>query len=362
MAEKEITLRDLFFQLRSMILFLLAKWKWIVLGGGIGLAAGLAYALLKPPEYVAKISFVTDTGTDLPSGFSMYAGLAAQFGMDIGQSSSNGLFSGDNIFDLMKTRRMLENTLMTPVTINGKPTLLINRYIEIENLKDKWRNKPYANGLSFTRSSDSAHFTRNQNRVIGLICNDIVEEHLILPSSSGSSSLKTVGCTSRDELFSQLFLENLIDNVADYYITTKTKKARAALTVFDRQLDSVRTQLYGAMSNVASFQDENLNLVRQRPRVEQQQGSLKMQVNSAMYQQLVTAVETAKMTLQKEMPLFEIVDHPILPLTKQRPSIIVWAILGILLGVIATSGWFLARRFYLRMVAAEPAASQSATR
>jgi hypothetical protein len=351
MAEKEITLRDLFFQLRGMILFLLSKWKWLVLGAAIGLAGGIAYALLKPPEYVAKISFVTDTDTDIPSGLSMYAGLAAQFGMNIGQGSSNGLFSGDNIFDLMKTRRMLENTLMTPVTIDGKPTLLINRYIEIEDLKDKWRNKPYANGLSFTRNSDSANFTRNQNRVIGLICSDIVQDNLIVPSNTGSSSLKTVGCASRDELFSQLFLENLIDNVADYYIATKTKKARAALTVFDRQLDSVRTQLYGAMSNVASFQDENLNLVRQGPRVKQQQGSLKMQVNSAMYQQLVTAVETAKMTLQKEMPLFEIVDHPILPLTKQRPSIALWTILGIFLGVIVASGWFLVRRFYASMVA-----------
>lgn len=353
MTEKGIRLKDLLLYAQKVWSFLLHRWKVVLICAVIGAVAGLSYAIFSPTRYEASVSFVTETDQNMSSGFSSYAGLAAQFGIDLGNGNlRNSLFSGDNIYDLMKTRKLLENTLLTPVTIDGKKTLLIDRYIEMKSLRKKWENNPNLKNLSF--DADTSKFSLYQNQVISSICKSLVAENLQFPSNSASngSSLMSVSLVSMDEQFSALFITNLIDNLARYYVNTTTKRARTTLNTLDKQLDSIRSQLYGAMSNVASFQDKNLNLVRQGPRVSQQKSSLRMQVNSAIYQQLVTAVETARMNLQKETPLFEVIDRPVYPLPKRKPGKMLWGIIGLILGGVVSSGVMLSRRFYKKVMEA----------
>lgn len=351
-GEKEITLRDLVIRCQESFYFLCRKWKLVLLFALIGVALGIAYSLLKSPQYTATITFVTDLDQNQATGASAYAGLAARFGLDLGlDNGGNGLFAGDNIFDLMKTRRMLQNTLLSRVTIDGRQDLLINQYIEAARLKKKWRNKSFHTGLSF--QMDSSALTRSQNKVISEICKLIIKKNLdfpLKPEAGSNSSLMAATFTSANEQLSDYFLTKLVDNVATYYVNTTTQKARYSLEVLTRQLDSVRTQLYGAMSSVATFQDKNLNLVRQGPRVQQQKSSLRMEVNSAIYQQLVSAVETARMNLQKETPLFEIVDKPILPLEKHRPGLLICIIVGGFLGGVLSCLVLLVNRFYKRLM------------
>lgn len=342
----EISLKELLKHFIGTIRFLFSKWKVIFICAVIGMLGGLTYVLLSPTQYVATIDFVTDTDQN-SVGMSSYAGLAAAFGLNIDNGSiKNSLFSGDNIYDLMKTRRMLTNTLLTPVNIEGKRTLLIDRYIQMKNLKKRWASNPHLKNISFDR--DSTEYTKYHNQIISSICKSLIKDNLQFPNESGSnnSSLMSVTLASPDEQFSALFITNLIENVGCYYISTTTKAARNTLNVLNLQLDSVRNQLFGAMANVASFTDKNLNLIRQAPRVQQQKGTLKIQVNSAIYQQLISAVETAKMSLQKETPLFEIVDQPVLPLDKRNPGLVLWAFIGLFIGTVLSCVCLLLPRLY----------------
>lgn len=351
-SQKEITLRDLVLHVQHGLRFLLKKWRWIVLCGILGLALGVVYALTKAPQYVARITFVTDTREGSTGGISPYAGLAAQLGINmLGNDFNGALFSGKNIYDLMKTRRMLENTLLTKVEVDSGESLLIDQYITMKRLKREWRGHTHLERLTF--NLDTSRYSKYHNSIIAHICKSIVRENISFGKDNdrnNESSLLNVEFSSEDEEFSYLFLINLVDNVAKYFVDTKTKRARANLTVLQNQLDSVQRQLYGAMTNVASFQDQNQNLIRQGPKIDQQKNSLKLTVNSSIYQELVSAVETAKMNLQKETPLFEIVDKPILPLEKRRPNPLIWAIAGLLVGAVSSSMWFLCRRFYTQLM------------
>jgi uncharacterized protein involved in exopolysaccharide biosynthesis len=247
---------------------------------------------------------------------------------------------------------MLQNTLLTPVNIDGGRILLVNRYIDAERLRKKWDN-PRWRAVTFRVDSLSLANGRalslNQNAVLNNICKRIVERNLKFPAASSSDinkSLLSVSFVSSDEQLSYQFLTRLINNVADFYVETKTKRAKASLDVVEKQLDSIKNQLYGAMSNVASFQDKNLNLVRQGPRVAQQKSSLRLDVNSAIYQQLVTGVETARMNFQKSVPLFQIIDTPVLPLDRNVPNKWLYALLGFFLGCILSAGCISIRQLY----------------
>src|SRR5476651_1617200 len=98
----EISLKELVLKLKSGLAYLRSRWKIILLFGIIGAVLGAGYAFFTKPQYHAVCTFVLDDGAK-SSGFSQYAGLASLAGIDIG-GGSGGLFQGDNILELYKSR------------------------------------------------------------------------------------------------------------------------------------------------------------------------------------------------------------------------------------------------------------------
>ncbi|NDP22409.1 MAG: lipopolysaccharide biosynthesis protein, partial [Paludibacter sp.] len=114
--------------------------------------------------------------------------------------------------------------------------------------------------------------------------------------------------------------EALVKKVSDFYIETKSKKSRENMDVLERQTDSIRRELNGAITGVAVANDNTFNLnpalnVRRAPSARRQ---VDVQANTAILTELVKQTELAKVTLRKEMPLIQVIDAPILPLKKEK--------------------------------------------
>ena len=67
-------------------------------------------------------------------------GLASSFGFDLG-GSGGSIFSGSNLTELFKSRKMVEQTLLTPVVVNGKTISLAEMYIQNEEWRESWEEK-----------------------------------------------------------------------------------------------------------------------------------------------------------------------------------------------------------------------------
>jgi uncharacterized protein involved in exopolysaccharide biosynthesis len=136
--------------------------------------------------------------------------------------------------------------------------------------------------------------------------------------------------SSTNELFAKYFTEALAKNVSDFYVATKSKKARLNMAILEKQTDSIRRELNGAITGVAAANDNTFGLnpalnVRRVPSARRQ---VDVQANTAILTELVKQTELAKVTLRKETPLIQIIDRPILPLKKEK----VGKAMGILLG------------------------------
>jgi hypothetical protein len=85
---------------------------------------GLGYSLLQN-QLTASLSFALE---DEKSGGGLGAlGLASSFGYDLG--GGGGVFLLD-LTELFKSRAMVEQTLLSPVTSNGKVISLAEMYIQ----------------------------------------------------------------------------------------------------------------------------------------------------------------------------------------------------------------------------------------
>src|SRR2546428_5922946 len=82
-VDDEISLKEVIYKLREWWQYLLSKWVTIVIAGLIGSALGLGYAFFQKPVYTAQVTFALEEDKG-GGGLGAYAGLASQFGIDMG--------------------------------------------------------------------------------------------------------------------------------------------------------------------------------------------------------------------------------------------------------------------------------------
>jgi hypothetical protein len=313
----EISLKELLQKVKEWYNYILSQWKIIVLVGIIGAALGLGYSLLQKPTYTASLSFALEDEKS-GGGLGGALGLASSFGIDLG-GGGGSIFTGSNLTELFKSRSMVEQTLLTPVTFNGKVISLAEMYIQNAGWRETWNQNSKYNTIQFLPEANRKGFTRVHDSIFGVIYQRLYTTGLSVGQRDKKVDIMSIDVFSTNELFSKYFCEALAKKVSDFYIETKSKKSRENMMILERQTDSIRRELNGAITGVAVANDNTFGLnpamnVRRAPSAERQ---VDVQANTAILTELVKQSELAKVTLRKETPLIQIIDRPILPLAKQ---------------------------------------------
>lgn len=313
----EISLKELIEKAKEWCQYLLSKWKVIVLAGIIGAALGLSYSFIEKPIYTATLTFALED--EKSGGLGGALGLASSFGLDLG-GSGGGAFSASNLIELFKSRSMVEKTLLRPVIIDGNTISLAEMYIHNNEWRNNWKEKPALAKLEFLPNANRQQFTRVQDSIMGTMYSILSKSSLSVAQKDKKISIISIDVSSQNELFAKYFCEALVNEVSDFYVETRSKKAKENMLILERQTDSVRRELNGAITGVAVANDNTFNLnpalnVRRAPSARRQ---VDVQANTAILTELVKQTELAKVTLRKETPLIQVIDRPILPLVKER--------------------------------------------
>jgi hypothetical protein len=326
----EISLKELILKMQEWWRYLLSKWVVILVAGIIGGAIGLTYAWSQKPVYKAELSFALQDEKSGGGGLGSALGLASQFGIDLGGGGGGSEFSGDNLLELMKSRSMVEKALLTSVTVTSKKETLAEYYIDFNKIRDGWKGKPELENIHFLPNADRSKFTLKQDSILGVFHNVLIANNLTVDKLDKKLSIITLSVKSTNELFSKYFTEVLAKVVSDFYVQTKTEKATKNVAILQRQTDSVRRALYGAISGVATSIDAapNPNPSLQTLHVPSQRRQVDVQANTVILGELVKNLEMAKMSLLQETPLIQVIDRPILPLEKERFGKLKGLILG----------------------------------
>jgi hypothetical protein len=331
-TKDEITLKEIILTIASWVKFYFSYWKLLFVIGISGASIGLLYSYMDKPEYTANLTFALE---DKAGGGGLMS-IASQFGFDLG-SGEGGAFTGDNIMELLKSRYLIEEALLTNVTFNGKQQLLINRFIEFNKLRKNWDNDPELKSLQFITNVRNG-FTRNQDSVLGIISAGIINSSLKVSKSDKKLNIVSVSVKSRDELFAKYFCEALMLKVTEFYLQTKTGKSKSNIQLLERRVDSVRIELDRAMYGRAQLGDQNTGLIRQKAAVPKLKQEMRVQMLGTMYGELIKNLEFSKLALMREEPLIQIIDKPILPLkvkkTGKTKGVLIGGILFGLLGII----------------------------
>ena len=345
----EISLKELIQKIQEWIAFLKTQWKLIIGIAALGGIIGFVYASFQKPTYLATTTFVLEEDKGGGGGA---LGLASSFGFDLGGGGGD-LFTSSNVIELMKSRLVVEKTLLNPVQVAGKEISLTDYYIQINELKEAWAKKPKLANISFPVNADRTKFSLEQDSILQIISAGLTKNNLVIVQKDKKVSIISLTVKTESELFSKLFCEQLLKETSDFYIETKSKKSRLNVDILQHQADSIRAELNGAITGVAAASDNVYNLnpaynVKKTPGTRRQ---VDVQANTAILTQLVAQLELSKVSLRKETPLIQLIDRPILPLEKDKVGRLKSLVLGGFLAGFLTVLYLVFGQLYRKMVA-----------
>jgi uncharacterized protein involved in exopolysaccharide biosynthesis len=345
----EISLKELIQKIQEWIAYLKTQWKLIISIAALGGIIGFVYASFQKPTYLASTTFVLEE--DKGGGMGGAMGLASSFGFDLG-SGGGGLFSSSNIIELMKSRLVVEKTLLNPVQVAGKEISLADYYIQINKLKEGWSKKPNLANIGFPVNADRTKFSLDQDAILYGISSALTNTNLVIAQKDKKSSIISLKVKTESELFSKLFCEQLLKETSDFYIETKSKKSRLNVDILQHQADSIRAELNSAIMGVATESDNvyNLNPALNIKRTPSTRRQVDVQANTAILTQLVAQLELSKVSLRKETPLVQLIDRPILPLEKDKVGRLKSLLLGGFLAGFLTVLYLVFGQLYRKMV------------
>ena len=256
--------------------------------------------------------------------------------MGLGTSTT---FSEGNIHELLTSRRVVEEALLSKVNINGNDKLLINYHIEFNEYRDEWaESMPEIKDIIFT--ADRSGFTLAQDSILGLAWKNLTNTNLQIELAD-ESSIITVICQSKDEQFAKLLVEALVSEVSDYYTHTQTAKARHTLDFIQNRADSVLNELKLAELSYARHKDSNFGVMRAEGLLDELRLKREVEILNVMYGEIIKNLEISKVTLLNQKPLINVIDSPRFPLEVVRLSMLKGLLLFGLFGATLASMYIL---------------------
>lgn len=348
-SSEEFTFREVLINLKVWVDFIISKWKIIFIGSFFGGIVGFAIAWFDKPIYKATLTFAMedDKGGGSGGGLSGALGLASSFGIDLGSAAGGGAFAAGNLAELMKSRLIVEKVLLSQIVVNNQPITLAEYYIKINKLRKEWQKNSKLNHIYFLPNDDRSKYNLQQDSILQVIHKDLTsKENLSILQKDKKVTILTIEVKNKNEFFAKVFCESLAKETSDFYIETKSKKARINVNVLQKQVDSVKRELNGDITGVAAEVDNvfNLNPAYNIKGAASKKIQVDVQANTAIITNLVVQLELAKITLRKETPLIQQIDHPILPLEKEKLGKLKTSILVSIFSCIILISYFTIKR------------------
>ncbi len=320
--------------------YALSQYKLFLIVCTVTAALGLVYGKLQPHTYKATSTFIVEDKSGSRGGG--LSGLASQFGIDVGGLTGGGagLFDGDNILEILKSRAIIEKVLLTKIQeeIPQKNKTLAEFYLSFNSLGNKLNNKGInIKDLNFSSIDEKSKHSLIQDSVLYLIYTEI-DKGIVVEKKNKKSTIITLEASSSNPIFAKIFSENLLKKTSDMYIDIKTGNLSRSIERIQRKADSLESSLTGIYKK--SFEiDNSLKLLNANTGIKLNTSSSEAAtrdktVSNTLYGEVVKNLETLKLSLINQTPVIQVIDAAKYPLFDQRTPARYFLLIGFAVGFV----------------------------
>ena len=155
--------------------------------------------------------------------------------------------------------------------------------------------------------------------------------------------LVSISIELSDRIVAAQLAQAATDLLQSNIIAFKSQSARNNLDFIKRQYESKRQEFEEVQDSIAIFKDQNLNITSSLYQNQLSRLESHFVVTSSVFQELNGQVEQAKIQVNKDTPIFTIIEPVSVPLERSKPKRTMMVIIWTFLGGVFSVGWVLVK-------------------
>lgn len=331
-----VKLSDVADGVKGYVSYLLRNARWLLLVIVFTSAISLLYYFIQKPLFKGSVTFILEEKGG--GGMSGLSGIASQFGLDLGgMGGGSGMFAGDNILDILKSRMIVEKVLLSKADSSkgAASNTMADLYLEVNGYRARWQSKsPDLASISFAGLAANAPHSLTQDSVLSFIYDKLTGKQLSVDRLNKKGSIIKVTTVSRSQVFSKIFTERLVAETRKLYIDVKTSAAATNVMRLERRADSLMAVLNNKSYQAASQQLVDANSAFKSAAVPSEVSQRDKMVAYAIYTEVMKNLELSRMALANQTPAIQLLDYSRYPLEDSRPRLVMVLAAGIIAGLL----------------------------
>ena len=318
-------------------------------------AVGILIALLSTSIYTAKTTFIPQLGNQ-ESSSSGLKGLASLAGINIGETGSQNNEISPLIYPMLAESvsfnlSLLDKTIIEKDNVSiGLDTFYLNQKKGFSLSKVFSGIKKYTIGLpSLLFSSSQDKNTESKN--IGLIA--LTKDQISLIEQlqenvdvllNDKDGYVTISANDPNPIIAASLTRLVTENLQAKIIEMRLEKANDNLNFIREEYQLQYLSFTSLQNRLADFKDSNQNIATARFMSKLQRLEAEYSISFGVVQELASQVEQAEIQVNKDTPIFTVIEEIIVPSKRSEPKRAQIVLIWLFLGLIISSGYILAKQ------------------
>ncbi len=347
--DDEITLRELILKVQEFFRELVQHWLLIAVVVAVATVLFLANTYFKDTIYKAETTFLLNT-SEGRSGRQL-GGLLGQFGLGGGGGAT---LSPARIMELSKSRRIIQQVLFQRAEVDSTVDFFANHFIRVLELHNHWEGTKLE-GLTFTHDSLPL-FPREENAALRSLQAIITQgnkdfDPVLEFVNNESSGIMELIVRSTSEDLAYQFSEAMYEVMQDYYVQQSIEPQQRTYNAIQQKVDSLSARINTLENSLAQYTDSNYGTYSASSQIRRGHLQRELSFTASAYGEAIKNMEVASFSLETAKPVFQLIDAPLLPLSKESNSYIMAIILGAVLGGFIGVAFVIGRKIFRDVMA-----------
>ena len=325
--------------------------RFIILSAVAAAVLGVVVALATPNTYTSGATFIPQTGGDSKPSSSL-SGLASLAGISLG-----GMGGGSDIPPTLYPQIISSvpyklDLLDESIEVEGQTVVLSDYLGDDSGTSVLGTVKKYTIGLPGTilsalRGSAPESVSATEGELYQISEDDrklfeALNTKLVL-SLNEKEGFVTLEFSDENKYIAAQVAERAKELLQDRVIEFKNQSARELLDFTTKQYQENKASYETLQDSIAIFKDQNLNISSSLYQNRLDRLERELNIASSVVEQLASQVEQAKLQVNKDTPVFTIIEPVTVPFERSAPKRSLIVVIWTFLGVVLSTGYILVK-------------------
>ncbi len=306
--------------------------KWLIMAiTSLFVAGGVFYAFTAREEFVSEGKILPEVSS---SGQSLggLAGLAALGGFNLGSSATGSDAIRPDLYpDVIGSTPFYLSLLKQKFQTKDADSLIFEDYYLQIIEKDK---KPEELKLKTFKAKPSGVI------VVNALTEDRIKDlqERVFASIDKKSGVIKISAKMPDPVIAAQVANYAMSYLTSYVSDYRTEKVKQEVDFLGRKVAAARGDFYKDQARKATYADQfSAPTIRlQSADIQRERLESEYKLSSSVYNELLKKYEEAKIKLQQETPIFQVLDPPVVPNLKSEPKRSIILLASIFIGLLAS--------------------------